>query len=295
MRRWPGVAVALLVIAVGTACGSGHGGAAAGRGRPATLAQVARSHSAPPTAPPTAASGAAQAASPVPTSKPTPTPAPTASRPATPATPMLDVHRTLSLGMHGSDVRQLQRRLAELKYYPGPADGRYGQDTLEAVWAFQEVQGLRPSENGVVSRAMLRALARPRAPRVLVPRGGRLRVEVSLAREVLVLYRGGKVALISHVSTGGGYYYCSPGGGCGYAITPAGDFSTVTFMPGWVVVPLGEMYNPVFFIGHAYAIHGDTEVPLQPASHGCVRIPMDIAAFFHTLLPTTGTPVYIRG
>jgi hypothetical protein len=26
-----------------------------------------------------------------------------------------------------------------------------------------------------------------------------------------------------------------------------------------------------------------------------VRIPVDIAAFFHTLVPTPGTPVYIRG
>jgi hypothetical protein len=26
-----------------------------------------------------------------------------------------------------------------------------------------------------------------------------------------------------------------------------------------------------------------------------VRIPMHIAAFFHTLVPTPGTPVYIRG
>lgn len=66
-------------------------------------------------------------------------------------------------------------------------------------------------------------------------------------------------------------------------------------MPGWVTVPLGEMYNPVFFIGTAYAIHGDTDVPPQPVSHGCVRIPMDIAAFFHTLVPAPGTPVYIRG
>jgi peptidoglycan hydrolase-like protein with peptidoglycan-binding domain len=200
--------------------------------------------------------------------------------------------RVLALGAHGPAVRELQRRLAELRYYPGTADGRFGPDTLEAVWAFQEVQGLRPSDE--VNRAMERALARPRPPRVLVRRGGPLRVEVNLAREVLVLYKAGKVALISHVSTGGGYYYCSPGGGCGYAITPAGNFSTVAYMPGWVTVPLGQMYNPVFFIGHAYAIHGDTDVPLEPASHGCVRIPMDIAAFFHTLLPTTGTPVYIR-
>jgi lipoprotein-anchoring transpeptidase ErfK/SrfK len=64
-------------------------------------------------------------------------------------------------------------------------------------------------------------------------------------------------------------------------------------MPGWVTVPLGQMYNPVFFIGTAYAIHGDTDVPLQPVSHGCVRVPMDIAAFFHTLVKSPGTPVYI--
>ena len=124
--------------------------------------------------------------------------------------------------------------------------------------------------------------------------GPATRVEISLQREVLVLYRNGQVVLISHVSTGGGYYYCSPGGGCAYAITPVGDFQTQSFIPGWVTVPLGEMYNPVFFIGTAFAIHGDTYVPLAPVSHGCVRIPMDIAAFFHTLVAVPGTPVYIR-
>jgi lipoprotein-anchoring transpeptidase ErfK/SrfK len=49
----------------------------------------------------------------------------------------------------------------------------------------------------------------------------------------------------------------------------------------------------VFFIGSAYAIHGDTYVPLQPASHGCVRIPMDIATFFHTMVSSSGTQVYV--
>jgi lipoprotein-anchoring transpeptidase ErfK/SrfK len=265
MRRWPGVVLVLLAVMLGTACGSGGGAPASGR--PATVAQVAQA--------------------------PAPASAPAAAhKPSHPATPALNVHRNLTYGMSGRDVRQVQRRLAALKYYPGRADGRFGPDMLEAVWAFEEVQGLRTT--GVVNRAMLRALAHPRAPRVLVRGGGKLRVEVNLAREVLVLYRAGKVALISHVSSGGGYYYCSPGGGCGYAVTPAGNFRTITFLPGWVVVPLGEMYNPVFFIGHAYAIHGDTDVPLEPASHGCVRIPMDIAAFFHTMLPDTGTPVYVR-
>jgi hypothetical protein len=199
---------------------------------------------------------------------------------------------TVQLGQHGLSVRQLQRRLAALKYYPGAIDGSFSTNTLEAVWAFQEVQGL-PGED-FVSAAMQRALNHPRTPRVLDRAAGPNRIEVNLHSEVLVLYRNNQIQLISHVSSGGGYYYCSPGGGCGVAITPTGNFSTRVFLPGWVVVPLGEMYNPVFFIGTAFAIHGDTDVPLAPVSHGCVRIPMDIAAFFHTLVKIPGEPVIIR-
>src|ERR1017187_1988883 len=200
--------------------------------------------------------------------------------------------RTLQPGMKGSVVKALQRRLAALKYYPGSIDGHFGANTLEAVWAFEEVQGL-PGKDYVTS-AMQRALAHPRAPKVLDRGAGANRIEVNLAIEVLVLYRGNKIQLISHVSSGGGYYFCSPGGGCGYAVTPTGNFKTLVFMPGWVQVPLGEMYNPVFFIGTAFAIHGETYVPLAPVSHGCVRIPMDVAAFFYKLVRIPGEPVIIR-
>ena len=200
--------------------------------------------------------------------------------------------RALQPGMKGAKVKALQRRLAALKYYPGAIDGHFGTSTLEAVWAFYEVQRLKP--HNYVSAAMKRALAHPRAPKVLVKHGGANRIEISLSRGVLVLYRHNKVQLISHVSSGGHYYFCNPGGSCGYAVTPTGNFRTRVFMRGWVHVPLGEMYNPVFFIGTAYAIHGDTDVPLVPVSHGCVRIPMDIAAFFHKLLKIPGEPVYIR-
>ena len=200
--------------------------------------------------------------------------------------------RALQPGMTGAKVKALQQRLTALKYYPGAIDGQFGTNTLEAVWAFYEVQGLTP--HNYVNSAMTWALAHPRAPRELVKHPGANRIEISLSREVLVLYRNNQVQLISHVSTGGHYYFCNPGGGCGYAVTPTGNFRTRVFMPGWVHVPLGEMYNPVFFIGTAYAIHGDTYVPLAPVSHGCVRIPMDIAAFFHKLVKIPGEPVYIR-
>jgi peptidoglycan hydrolase-like protein with peptidoglycan-binding domain len=200
--------------------------------------------------------------------------------------------RTLQFGMQGSAVRTLQRRLAALKYYPGAIDGRFGTSTLEAVWAFQEVQGL-PGED-FVSSAMQRALGHPRAPRVLHAAAGPNRIEINIGIEVLVLYKHNQIQLISHVSSGGGYYYCSPGGGCGVAITPTGNFKTLSFFPGWLAVPLGFMYNSVFFIGTAFAIHGDTDVPLAPVSHGCIRIPMDIAAFFHKLVKIPGEPVIIR-
>jgi hypothetical protein len=202
--------------------------------------------------------------------------------------------RALKYGMTGSDVKALQQRLATLKYYPGSADGQFGAYTLEAVWAFQEVQGL--PVNGVVGTATASALVHPRAYVPRYPRGGSTRVEVNLTTRVLVVYRANAVALISHISAGGGYVY----GNGARAITPTGHFRTTYYIPGWITVPLGQMYNSVFFIGTVYAIHGEPTygssgggVPLNPASHGCVRIPYDIAQFFHTLVPTPGTSVYI--
>ena len=118
-------------------------------------------------------------------------------------------------------------------------------------------------------------------------------VEVSLKNETLVLYKNSKVNLISHVSTGAG---CLPGQGCGW-ITPTGNYQALSYTPGWIQVPLGQMYNSVWFIGTVYAIHGEynSAVPFYPDSHGCVRIPFDIANFFHTLIAIPGTPIYIRG
>jgi len=67
--------------------------------------------------------------------------------------------RTLKQGMRGADVKALQQRLAALKYYPGAADGVFGANTVEAVWAFQEVNGL--AADGVVGPATKRALVSP--------------------------------------------------------------------------------------------------------------------------------------
>jgi len=202
--------------------------------------------------------------------------------------------RNLAVGMSGADVKAFQQRLSALKYYPGVIDGKFGGDTQAALWAFQEINGVHVS--GVVDAATKRALVNPKTYQSPAYTGKRAtRIEVSQALEVLVLFQNNKIMLISHVSSGGGYFYNCGSGGCAQAVTPNGTYNTTVYMPGWVKVPLGEMYNPVFFISTVFAIHGDTYVPQGPASHGCVRIPMDVAAFFHKMVKTPGTQVHVYG
>jgi hypothetical protein len=46
---------------------------------------------------------------------------------------------------------------------------------------------------------------------------------------------------------------------------------------------LGSMWNPVYF-NYGIAIHGAQNVPLQPASHGCIRIPLNISEGLQDLM-----------
>jgi len=208
----------------------------------------------------------------------------------TAATAVTAPARDLGLGATGARVKAVQERLAQLKYYPGTIDGEFGPDTQAALWAFQEINGLKVT--GTIDAQTGWALVKPKAYKSASYAGKRAtRIEVSQALEVLVYYENNKIVLISHVSSGGGYYF----DGGAQAITPNGTYNTTVYMSGWVHVPLGEMYNPVFFIGTEFAIHGDTYVPAGPASHGCIRVPMDIAAFFHKMVKTPGTQVHVYG
>ncbi len=87
-------------------------------------------------------------------------------------------------------------------------------------------------------------------------------IEVDKTHQVLYLVRGGKIALISPVSTAGiaGYY------------TPEGRFAIYRKVTGYDRSPLGVLLDPMYFVG-GYAIHGNPSVPAYPASHGCIRVP----------------------
>ena len=70
---------------------------------------------------------------------------------------------------------------------------------------------------------------------------------------------------------------------CEDANTPSGRFTYTEYRDGWDKSPLGQLYNPFYFNG-GIAVHGYESVPTYPASHGCTRIPMHIAEYFHTLV-----------
>ncbi|MGN0779815.1 MAG: peptidoglycan-binding protein [Aristaeellaceae bacterium] len=84
-------------------------------------------------------------ATPKPTTKPTATPKPTAKVTATPkptATPDLSRDIYLRVGSSGKNVTTLQKRLIELGWMGGTADGEFGGATQAAVMAFQSKSGL---------------------------------------------------------------------------------------------------------------------------------------------------------
>ncbi len=196
----------------------------------------------------------------------------------------------LGPGDRGESVRFVETRLDALHFDVGNVDDVYDDLTTFGVQAFQKVSGL--PRDGRVTQPVLDRLAGAQPVAPLVPGGGATRVEIDLPRQVLFLYEGDQLTRILPVSSGTRQPYCYKGK-CGDAVTPAGAFRVNYWKPGWDDSPLGELYNPVYFNPkEGIAIHGYPEVPTEPASHGCVRIPMPAAEWFPHRVPK-GTPVYV--
>ena len=216
--------------------------------------------------------------------------APTTSAPPTTLPVITVAEGGLGSGDRGDQVRILEERLDGLHYDVGSVDGVFDEGTTYGVTAFQHVNGLSPS--GRATQDVIDRLSSAQPPSPLVPAGGARRVEISLPQQVLFLYDGGGLSRILPVSTGSGARYCSTEG-CGTAVTPPGTYRVDYHAEGWVRSPLGELYRPVYFDPkNGLAIHGSPDVPAEPASHGCVRIPMSAAEWFPDKAPK-GTPVYV--
>ncbi len=197
----------------------------------------------------------------------------------------------LGPGDEGEAVMALERKLEALEYDPGEIDGSFDKVTGYAVMAFQKVKGME--RTGRATDDVIAAVnATEGTPPALVTGGPPNRVEVDIDRQVLFLYEGGQISTILPVSTGSNTRFCSEGW-CRKAVTPGGSFEVYRAGRGWEIGPLGGLYNPLYFNG-GVAIHGAQSVPAGPASHGCVRIPMNAAEWFPSKVGV-GTAVYVLG
>lgn len=230
--------------------------------------------------------------------------------PTTP--PKTTIAQSLSRGMAGDEVTRLQERLLQLGFQPGPIDGQFGDLTQMAVWAYQKlVMGVPfKSPDGVVTPEMWLALQDPLNVTARRPGAGK-HTEIYLPQQVLVVFDGAAPVFISHIASGElaepgddftkGKEWCQevtidPGelgnldgtepikeGVCGNAWTPGGAYRYDRKIEGRRESRLGGMLNPVYF-NYGIAVHGAYEVPIEPASHGCIRIPNLISPTFFGLV-----------
>jgi lipoprotein-anchoring transpeptidase ErfK/SrfK len=211
------------------------------------------------------AGAAAQTTTPTPPPAQTPTPQSQAvAAPPGPASPLV-----------------IEQHLAGLRYDVGPVDGNMDSSTFHAVMAFQKVHGM--SRTGDLNEQTTAAImAETGTPPPLVPNSDVNKVEIDLTRQVLFLYENGSLSKILPVSSG-----------TAETPTPTGSYRIYRQATGWETSPLGRLYNSQYFVG-GYAIHGSLSVPNHPASHGCVRLPMNAAEWFPDHVGI-GTPVYVLG
>lgn len=211
--------------------------------------------------------------------------------------------RVIRLGAKGEDVKRVQQRLKDLKFDPGPIDGVYGGNTMMAVWAFQTlVVGMsRDTVVDFVTPVLWDSMRKDVSVPARRQPGSPNHVEIYLPEQVMTVFKGTELQLVTHISTGTGVTWCEevtidPGeegnetgiepikeGWCGESVTPGGIYYFYNRRIGLRESKLGTMWNPVYF-NYGIAIHGAMTVPKEPASHGCVRVPIFISEYFPSLV-----------
>jgi hypothetical protein len=195
---------------------------------------------------------------------------------------------TLKPGSTGPAVLALQQRLSALGYWLGTPNGTFGDSTEQAVWALQKAAGI--SRTGTVGPPTQDALAVGTVP---IPRStSGYVIEVDLEDDLVMFVTNGKIDDVLNTSTGGGYTYTQDGV-TAVATTPTGHFHMYRQVNGLVVDSLGSLWRPKFFDA-GFAIHGDSNVPPEPVSHGCARVSNEaIDWIWANNLAPIGTAVWV--
>jgi peptidoglycan hydrolase-like protein with peptidoglycan-binding domain len=166
-----------------------------------------------------------------------------------------------------AQTREAERLLAELGYWTGPIDGVFDPATRFALVAFQKWE-----RRTITGRLTVEEIEAMRTSTMPAPRDGDYEhVEVDVDRQVLLIIDGKGGVRVLPVSTGTDkpFYY---DGQTSIAYTPRGRFVVYDKTIG-MDARFPGMYYPNYISG-GIAIHGYNNVPVQPASHGCIRIPM---------------------
>jgi lipoprotein-anchoring transpeptidase ErfK/SrfK len=189
--------------------------------------------------------------------------------------------------LNAAEMKEARERLAALGYWMEPLAKPGDESFRQAIIAFQKVE--RRPRTGKLTAIELQVLRQASPP---VPReAGPFHIEVDLDRQiVLVVAPDGIVIRAVSTSTGSGERF-TESGWTRRAITPTGRFQIIYKIPGLRNSPLGSLYYPLYFFDGT-AFHGSPSIPIRPASHGCVRLPMSVAREFYHLVPS-GTPVLI--
>jgi hypothetical protein len=236
-----------------------------------------------------------------------------------PASQKTQLAGTVAKGSVGDDVQVVQQRLTDLGFAPGPIDGQFGENTRQAVWAYEKLvlRTPRAAATGQVTNEMWQGMQDDIAIRPRRPNGpGSQHMEIYLPEQVAAVFHGDLPVLVTHISsgeldaTGQPEEFCetitldTDENGevldppvkkqiCALSKTPGGVFEFERKYVGKRVGPLGGMMNPVYF-NYGIAVHGADNVPLEPVSHGCVRLNQMIAATFQEFVDI-GNRVYVWG
>lgn len=167
-----------------------------------------------------------------------------------------------------AEIKEAEQRLSDAGYWTGPVDGIFDAGSRSALTAFQKWHGREVS--GQLTLDELEAIRNSAAPQAREL--GYEHVEVDLDRQVLMWVNDEGRVRVLPTSTGNGKTFIDDGQES-ISYTPRGRFLVYDKSVGWETGPLGSVYYPNYISG-GVAIHGSRNVPSQPASHGCIRIPV---------------------
>jgi hypothetical protein len=162
-------------------------------------------------------------------------------------------------GSTGHFVQLVQQRLAALHFYI-PQSGVYDSGTGWAIDAYHRLLGWGTSQN-LDAKTVTWLLNGWGQFKVKFPNQGK-HEEGDLSHQLLALINGSQVHAIYPISSG------KPS-----TPTILGTFHVYSKVPGYL--PDGMYYSNFFIRG--YAMHGYNPAPDYPASHGCMRLPIQDA------------------